>query len=397
MTAFNAFPLPFVSRTNPTRACTQTASSSTSRAAALQRPPPSQRAFWVEPCAQEALTAALEGGVEEFLFRSDADATRWSHLGRFTAHVVGEDGHFDGGVVCRVSSAADAAAVAALAGSQATVVLDERPADDPNAASDWRVIPAENVLAAFAGTPTRLFAVVHDAPAARAMLAVLETGVDGVVLRADDAAVVRDFLQVRDDALATALQERDATPDASARISAVVQVGAGMRVCVDTCSLLGEDEGVLVGSSSQRLFVVLSEAASCDYIASRPFRVNAGAVHSYIAIPGGRTRYLCELQGGDEVLVYNITTRKFRTAVVGRAKVESRPLTMIKATFGDDEQPATLFVQNAETVRLATMAEDGSVGISSVTQLQDGDHLLARTESVARHTGIAIEETIVEK
>ena len=67
-------------------------------------------------------------------------------------------------------------------------------------------------------------------------------------------------------------------------------VGMGDRVCVDTCSLLSEDEGLLVGSAAQGLFLVLSEAAQSGYVASRPFRVNAGPVHSYCLCPGGKTR-----------------------------------------------------------------------------------------------------------
>eukprot|EP00171_Calliarthron_tuberculosum_P005984 IDg5984t1 len=269
MIAFSANPLPVFSSagSNVLRACAQSLSTSMPIAGSAAT---RQRAFWVEPCAQEALTAALEGGVDEFLFRSAADAERWAHLGRFTAHVVSVDGRFDGGVVRRIDNATDAATVAALAGTNATVVLDggrETGADGP----DWRVIPAE--------TFWRLL------PERR------HSGVDGVVLRAKDPAIVHAFLRVRDDAIAVALQERDAPPATAARVTGVTQVGAGMRVCVDTCSLFGADEGILVGSSSQRLFVVLSEAARCDYIASRPFRVNAGAVHSYIAIPGGRTRY----------------------------------------------------------------------------------------------------------
>ncbi len=73
----------------------------------------------------------------------------------------------------------------------------------------------------------------------------------------------------------------------------MTSVGMGDRVCVDTCSLLGEDEGLLVGSAGQGLFLVLSEAAHSDYIESRPFRVNAGPVHSYCLCPGGKTRLSC--------------------------------------------------------------------------------------------------------
>ena len=62
-----------------------------------------------------------------------------------------------------------------------------------------------------------------------------------------------------------------------------------------------------------------------QYINSRPFRVNAGAVHAYVQAPGGKTAYLSELRSGSEVLVADATGRT-RTAVVGRCKVEVRPM-----------------------------------------------------------------------
>ena len=48
-------------------------------------------------------------------------------------------------------------------------------------------------------------------------------------------------------------------------------------------------------------------------------------MHSYLAAPGERTAYLSELQSGAEVLVVDPQGCQ-RTAVVGRIKVERRPL-----------------------------------------------------------------------
>lgn len=62
-----------------------------------------------------------------------------------------------------------------------------------------------------------------------------------------------------------------------------------------------------------------------QYINSRPFRVNAGAVHAYVQAPNGKTAYLSELRSGSEVLVADAAGRT-RTAVVGRCKVEVRPM-----------------------------------------------------------------------
>ena len=55
---------------------------------------------------------------------------------------------------------------------------------------------------------------------------------------------------------------------------------AGERVCVDLANMLRPGEGMLVGSFARGLMLVHSECEESDYIASRPMRVNAGAVHA---------------------------------------------------------------------------------------------------------------------
>lgn len=53
--------------------------------------------------------------------------------------------------------------------------------------------------------------------------------------------------------------------------------------------------------------------------------LRAWQVHAYAAAPGGRTAYLAELKSGLEVVVADAQGRQ-RTAIVGRVKVERRPL-----------------------------------------------------------------------
>ena len=48
-------------------------------------------------------------------------------------------------------------------------------------------------------------------------------------------------------------------------------------------------------------------------------------MHAYLQAPNGRTAYLSELSSGAEVLVVDAAGRT-RTAVVGRIKLEARPL-----------------------------------------------------------------------
>ena len=51
----------------------------------------------------------------------------------------------------------------------------------------------------------------------------------------------------------------------------------------------------------------------------------APQVHSYLQLPGGRTGYLSELRSGAEVLVAG-ADGSTRSALVGRVKIEARPL-----------------------------------------------------------------------
>lgn len=53
-------------------------------------------------------------------------------------------------------------------------------------------------------------------------------------------------------------------------------------------------------------------------------------MHAYVAVPGGRTCYLSELKSGKEVIIVDHQGRQ-RIAIVGRVKIESRPLILVEA------------------------------------------------------------------
>jgi len=108
---------------------------------------------------------------------------------------------------------------------------------------------------------------------------------------------------------------------------------------------------MLVGNSSAMTFLVNAETESNPYVAARPFRINAGAVHAYCQMPGDTTRYLEELTSGSEVLIA-AHTGETKTAVVGRVKTEIRPMLLITAEV--DGREGKVFLQNAETIRLVT-------------------------------------------
>ncbi|MHC4190843.1 MAG: 3-dehydroquinate synthase II, partial [Planctomycetota bacterium] len=176
----------------------------------------------------------------------------------------------------------------------------------------------------------------------------------------------------------------------TATITATKQLGMGDRACLDTCTQMIVGEGMLVGNTAAGFFLVHSESIDNPYVASRPFRVNAGAVHAYTLTPGGKTKYLADLKAGDEVLLVDFQG-KSQIAYLGRNKIEKRPMMLIEAEA--EGEPISLVMQNAETIRLVS-AEGEAV---SVTMLKPGDKVLGHIEKAGRHFGMQVDETLIER
>jgi 3-dehydroquinate synthase II len=248
---------------------------------------------------------------------------------------------------------------------------------------DWRVIPLENIIAKSRGK-TKLIAAVSNAEDAKLMLETLELGTDGVLLKTTDQNVLAQ-------AVALVKKENMKIALTPAKITTVKQIGTGARVCVDTCDLMEQGEGILVGSQSAGLFLVEAEVHENPYVASRPFRVNAGSLPLYTLASMQNTRYLSELKAGDEVLIVD-REGNVRTTNVGRAKIEFRPLILIEAEAQGKKIKAIL--QNAETIRLVT--SDGS---KPVTELKVGDEVIVHVAaSGGRHFGVSVpEEKVIER
>jgi 3-dehydroquinate synthase II len=248
---------------------------------------------------------------------------------------------------------------------------------------DWRVIPLENIIAKTRGK-TRLIAQVSTAEEAKLMLETLELGTDGVLLRTADAAELAK-------AVVAVKRENAKIHLTTATITAVRQIGTGARVCVDTCDLMEQGEGILVGSQSAGLFLVEAEVHENPYVQSRPFRVNAGSLPLYTLASMEKTRYLSELKAGDEVLIVD-RQGNVRTTNVGRAKIEFRPLILIEAEV--EGKKLKVILQNAETIRLVT--PDGS---KPVTELKAGDKVIVHIAAPGgRHFGVSVpEEKVIER
>lgn len=249
-------------------------------------------------------------------------------------------------------------------------------------ARDWKVIPLENLIALCAGRGIKLVAVARTKDEASLFFNTLEKGVDGILAVASTRHELSDFAEMLKSALPPCALE-------SADIVSVRHAGMGDRVCVDTCSILEEGEGMLVGSQSEVLFLVHSESLKAKYVNARPFRVNAGPVHSYLLLHGGRTGYLSELSAGTEVPAVR-TDGRVRSVTVGRVKIERRPLILLEATVRG--KACSIVLQNAETVNLCTL--DGPV---PATEIKKGDRVLVHVQEGGRHFGMSVRETVVER
>ena len=337
------------------------------------------------------ITAGLEAGVDWVLV-DERDVARVRELGQVSvaafagddvhvmdaeepesaepdAVIVGKDGEGDGTVdlPADYSGSADLTTLRRTDGPAGAYVrileaeyetFAEAAARDADytvvVGEDWQIIPLENLIARI-GEETDIVAGVRTAAEAETAFETLELGADAVLLDTDDPDEIRATVEARD------ATERETLELQHATVTAIEQTGSADRVCVDTASMLDHDEGMLVGSMSRGLFFV-----------------------------HGETKYLSELGSGDEVQVVD-TDGNTRTTIVGRVKIEQRPMFRLEAETHDGDRVETL-LQNAETIKIAT-----GEGRKAVTDLREGDEVLLYYEDVARHFGEEVEESIIEK
>jgi 3-dehydroquinate synthase II len=319
--------------------------------------------------------SALENGFDTVVL--EKKDSRLTELGRFRALVLDknefkEDGETVGHLI-EIKTKDDELKAKKLAEKHTTVVIH---------AKDWKVIPLENLIVHFQGSGSKLMMLARNTKEAKLFFETMELGADGVLMvpdRTEELGELRKLLEER----SPKLELRDG------KIITLRQLGLGDRVCIDTCSVMTLGEGMLIGNTSSCLFLIHSETMESEYAASRPFRVNAGPVHAYILMPDGSTRYLSELSGGDEALVVGADGHT-RNVIVGRTKVERRPLLLIEAD--EDGERFSTIVQNAETIRVYSSGK-----VVSVSKLKVGDAITLRLERGGRHFGMYVKESIQEK
>lgn len=329
------------------------------------------RKIWIkiDPWDKKMVTTALEGGADGVVI-PDGFSEKVKELGKI--QTISSDGDLKVGkdvIFYTITSGDDEEEILKLS-KKNKVILQ---------CSDWTIIPLENLIAKGA----QVIAQVNSVEEAQTAFGILEKGVDHVMYFPSDAIELKKGLSVL-------RSKEEHIPLETAEIIEIKPVGMGDRVCVDTCTSMGSGQGMLIGNSSSALFLVHAESVSNPYVSPRPFRVNAGAVHAYIRVTGGKTRYLSELSSGDPVLIVD-HEGKAEPCIVGRLKIEKRPLMFIKAMVAHKE--ITTIVQNAETIRLT----DPKGKPVSVVKLKKGDKVLVAIEEAGRHFGHKIDESITEK
>lgn len=248
-------------------------------------------------------------------------------------------------------------------------------------------IPLELVIASLQGSHTIVIKEItdpKDAEDAKVALGVMEVGSDGVLFSPNDAGVMDEFLT----ALTDAVQSR-----VDIQVGTIVRtqpIGMGHRSCIDLATLFEPTEGMIVGSTSQGGILCCPEVFYLPYMELRPFRVNAGAVHSYVYQADNRTNYMSELKAGWPAQIVGIDGRT-RTVPVGRIKTEIRPLRLIEVEF-DGGEKVNVIMQDDWHVRIFS-AEGKPLNI---TELKPGDKVLGHTSTPGRHVGIPVDETIEE-
>ncbi|MBL6731393.1 MAG: 3-dehydroquinate synthase II [Candidatus Poseidoniaceae archaeon] len=253
--------------------------------------------------------------------------------------------------------------------------------------TDWKMIPIENLISECEGTGTKLAVKVNQVEDIQGIAFALEKGVDAIIINQEplmiEAAEIAKAQRLESKKKEPAIQEgfSDKLTLEPCTISEIKNSGIGERFCIDLTTMLEFGEGMLIGSSASSLALVHGEVLASDFVPSRPFRVNAGPPHSYIMMADGKTKYIAELESGEEILIVTANGGK-RIGNIGRLKIEKRPFLAIYWE-NNYHTVCSIFLQQAETVRL--VCADGEV--KSVTELSKGDSILCHESAHTRHIG----------
>jgi 3-dehydroquinate synthase II len=324
---------------------------------------------WIEidDWNKELVTDAIENGVDAFIVKEEKFKEKINKLAHIDVYIKNKFPKNIKGI--KITSKEDEERAANFSKDVLLIIGTD----------DWKIIPIENILS----KRDNIFALVASLEEAKESIEIMEKGVDGILIanceNEDKIRILKDIKNIKSN---IKLSEGE--------IISVKKLMIGDRVCIDTISNMKNGEGMLVGDYSHGMVLVNSESMENDYVDSRPFRVNAGAVHSYIMCENNKMRYLSDLKSGENVLIVN-GNGDVTKSVIGRIKEERRPL--LRVEIKGKLRIFSVILQNAETVRLVTKKDTSK----SVLDLNKGDKVLIYEESGGRHFGNKIKESIEER
>lgn len=245
-------------------------------------------------------------------------------------------------------------------------------------------IPLELILAKSQYHDIKVLKYVTDISDASIAMAVMECGSDGVVLNSksiEEISLLSEAVKKR---------EKGKLELVPCEVTEIKHLEMGARACIDTTSLLSEREGMIVGCTSGGGLLICSEVHYLPYMETRPFRVNAGTVSSYVWAPDEKTEYIANLEAGSRLLAVDLDGNT-RVVNVARIKTEFRPLILIRAQY--QGQIINCIMQDDWHMRV--YSAEGKV--VNITDLKKGDLVLGYVCESGRHVGIKISETIIER
>ena len=254
--------------------------------------------------------------------------------------------------------------------------------------SNWKMIPLENLIAASRGSGTKIAVAIGGSAEINGATFALEHGADAILVQSEDLEYALMIAGSRKEISTSDTYSK--LEMASANVNSLESSGMGERVCIDLPQMIEEGEGLAIGSTANLLCLVHGEGIPSEFVPSRPFRVNAGAIHSYVLMADGNTRYLSELNSGDTVAVIS-ADGSIRPVSIGRLKIERRPMHIIR--FECKSLIGQIVSQYAETVRLISK---GGKAIS-VTEIGEGAKISVLKGGGIRHMGIHLEGGMEEK
>ena len=261
---------------------------------------------------------------------------------------------------------------------------------------NWKMIPIENLIAICEGTGTKIAAKITKSVDVPGAAFALDKGIDAILINPKkeliDAAKIAKFQRQEQYQEYSADDEYDdQIIMTSSLISSISNIKNSARYCIDLTTVLQVGEGVLVGSSASSLALVHGETIPSEFVPTRPFRINAGSPHSYILMNDGKTKYISELNSGDEICIVK-ENGECRTGIIGRLKIEKRPFLQI-CWENNNDKPSNIFLQQAETVKLACPNNQ----TIAVTEIKPGDKILTYNNEGKRHIGMKISSDVEER